>query len=359
MNTSDLNHHLRGKTLLNRINLVLLSFFAFALIGAYSIYKPFLLSMIVAMLLTMATFNLTKQINNKFKSRKISSMIMSTLLTIIIFVPVIYVTTIGIEYLSKIDKDTLKLIIRSLQDFLNSIPYIDSLAEEYLTEEQLLQSSQDALFYLTSFGKAGLGFIKNMLFVILFYFIINVYSDKVFELIKLLLPISRCKSTKMINEISSTMEVVFYSTIVTAFLEGLLFGVLVGSFALNGLLLGIIYGFASLVPVVGGALVWAPVSFYVWNSISPSAGWVIIIYSIVVISIIADTFVKPIIIKVIKEDMLKSNIDINELVIFFSILAGMSSYGVWGMILGPAITSFLIAMTRVYIEFNREDLEKI
>jgi len=344
---------------LNRTNFILLSFFVFALIGAYSIYKPFLLSMIVAMLLTMATFNLTQQIYHKFKSRKLSAFIMSTLLTIIIFVPVIYLTNIGFEYLSQIDKDTLKLIIRSLQNFLNSIPYIGNFAEEYLTEDQLLTSSQDALFYLTSFGKAGLGFLKNMLFVILFYFIINLYSDRVFEVIKLLLPISRCKSIKMINEISSTMEVVFYSTIVTAFLEGLLFGVLVGSFALNGLLLGIIYGFASLVPVIGGALVWAPVAFYVWDTISPSAGWIIIIYSIVVISIIADTFVKPIIIKVIKEDMLKSNVQINELVIFFSILAGMSSYGVWGMILGPAITSFLIAMSRVYIDFNREDLERI
>jgi predicted PurR-regulated permease PerM len=56
------------------------------------------------------------------------------------------------------------------------------------------------------------------------------------------------------------------------------------------------------------------------------------------------------IIKYIKEDILHSSIKINELLIFFSILAGMSSYGFWGMILGPAITAFLIAITRLYIE---------
>jgi len=38
------------------------------------------------------------------------------------------------------------------------------------------------------------------------------------------------------------------------------------------------------------------------------------------------------------------------MLIFFSILAGMSSYGFWGMILGPAITSFLIAISKVYID---------
>jgi len=339
---------------LNRMNLVLLILFASALVGAYSIYKPFLLSMSVAMLLTMATYNLTKHINRKVKSNRLTSLIMSILLTIIIFVPIIYVTTIGVKYLGTIDNETLKNIIHILQKSLTNIPYIGDLIDEYFAEEQFLNSIQEAVFYISSFGKAGLGFIKNMLFVVLFYFIINLYGNQIFELIKLLLPISRCKSKKIIDEVSSTMEVVFYSTIATAFLEGLLFGILVGSFGLDGLLLGIIYGFASLIPVIGGALVWVPVTFYVWHTIDPSAGWIIILYSIIVISIIADTFVKPVIIKVIKEDMLKSNIDINELVIFFAILAGMSSYGVWGMILGPAITSFLIAMTRVYIEFNKE-----
>ena len=59
--------------------------------------------------------------------------------------------------------------------------------------------------------------------------------------------------------------------------------------------------------------------------------------------------------QVIKEDLLKSTIEINEIVIFFSILAGMSTYGFWGMILGPAITSFLIAITKIYIDYNYKE----
>jgi predicted PurR-regulated permease PerM len=47
-------------------------------------------------------------------------------------------------------------------------------------------------------------------------------------------------------------------------------------------------------------------------------------------------------------------------VIFFSILAGITTYGFWGMILGPAITSFLIAITKVYIDYNqKENLKEI
>lgn len=322
--------------------------------GAYAIYKPFLLSMVVAMLLTMATYNLTKKVTKRFNSRKIGTVIMTLFLILIIFVPVVYIATVGVEYATHIDKQMLRVMIHSVEEFLQNIPYIKEWTSEYFSEEKILLFIQDSAHYFASLGSAGLGFVKNMLLVILFYFVINLYGDRLFELIRLLMPISRIKSTRMIHEVSSTMEVVFYSTIATAALEGLLFGMLVSSFGFDGLLLGIIYGFASLIPVIGGALVWVPTSIYAWNQIDINTAWIIALYSIIVISIIADTFIKPVIIKVIKEDLLKSTVEINEMVIFFSILAGISSYGIWGMILGPAITSFLIAMTKVYIEFNRE-----
>ena len=100
---------------------------------------------------------------------------------------------------------------------------------------------------------------------------------------------------------------------------------------------------------------WIPVALYSWTKIDANTAIIIASYSVIIISIIADTFVKPVIIKVIKEDLLKSTIEINEIVIFFSILAGMSTYGFWGMILGPAITSFLIAITKIYIDYNYKE----
>ncbi|MEA3455358.1 MAG: AI-2E family transporter [Campylobacterota bacterium] len=339
---------------MNRINHVILILFVLALIGAYSIYQPFLISMAVAMLLTMATYNLTKKLSKKFSSRKIGAFVMTVALVFIIFVPIIYITTAGIEYLANLDMETLREMIHSVKGSLENIPYIQDGLDKYFSEEKILQGIQDSAKYLTSIGSAGIGFMKNMFLVILFYFIINLYGDRLFDLIRSLMPISRIKSTKMIHEISSTMEVVFYSTIATATLEGLLFGIFVSSFGFNGLLLGFTYGFASLIPVIGGALVWVPVALYSWSQIDTHTAWMIAIYSVVMVSIIADTFIKPVIIKVIKEDLLKSDIEINEMVIFFAILAGISSYGIWGMILGPAITAFFIAMTRVYIEYNNE-----
>jgi len=324
--------------------------FAFAILGAYSIYKPFLLSFVVALLLTMATANLHYKLRDNISSKYISSLILSFLLLIILFVPISYIATIGIHYMVNIDKEIISKILSKIITQLDKIPmlkeWIDYNIDYNMESEKLL-----SLFStLKDAGKTGVEFVKNTFFVTLFYYFINLYSEQFFILIQALFPLSDRKGTKILTEISSTMEVVFYSIVVTAIFEGILFGLISSYYGFNGLLLGTIYGFASLIPIIGGAVVWVPVSLYAWSYHDDNTAIVIALYSVIVISIIADTFIKPMIIKYIKEDILNSSIKINELLIFFSILAGMSSYGFWGMILGPAITAFLIAITRLYID---------
>jgi len=340
---------------MNNKSLLMTTFFVLSIIGAYTIYKPFLLSMTVAILLVMATYNFTKKLIQKFKSRKVSTIISSLLLMLILFAPIIYMATIGVGYISKFDISTVNDITAVVKNFINQLPYIKDWKDVGVSDEEIKNYIQEYTSYIKFAVPAGIGFLKNMFLVLIFYFLINLYGEKFFELIRALIPISKIKSAKMIHEISSTMEVVFYSVIVTAILEGFVFGIMVGYFGFNGLFFGMIYGFASLIPIVGGVIVWLPVSLYAWAKIDANTALFIGSYSIIVISIFVDTFVKTAIIKLIKDNLLKSTIEINEIVIFFSILAGMSSYGFWGMILGPAITAFVIAITKVYIDYNNRE----
>jgi len=311
------------------------------------------------MLLSMATYNLTKKLIKYFNSRKLSAIITSLLLILILFAPIVYMATIGVGYISQLDVATINEVTSGIKTFTEKIPYVKEWSQVSLSDEKIAGYIQESKSYMTTAGSAGLGFVKNMILVLIFYFIINFYGEGFFDLFRALLPVSKMKSAKMIHEVSSTMEVVFYSIVVTAIFEGFLFGVMVSYFGFNGLFFGVIYGFASLIPIIGGAVVWIPVALYSWTNMDANTAVFIAGYSVIIISIIADTFIKPVIIKVIKEDLLKSTIEINEIVIFFSILAGMSTYGFWGMILGPAITSFLIAITKVYIDYNHKEQSKM
>lgn len=337
-----------------KTNIMITMLFFLALLGAYSVYQPFLLSWVVAMLLSMATFNLTKKVVEHLHSVHFTAVFTTTLLTLLLFAPIVYLATIGMGYIAQIDSDGIKDTIHVLQSFMDDVPFLHELNLQYLSDEKINLYIEESTSYLTVAGGAGLEFMKNMFFVVVFYFFINYNGKRFFDTILALLPFSIEKGTKMLEETSATMEVVFYSIIITAIFEGMLFGILMSYFGFNGLLFGVIYGFASLIPIVGGLVVWAPVALYSWTQINSQVALIIAGYSIVMISIIADTIVKPMIIQVIQEDLLKSTIQINSIVIFFSIIAGMSTYGFWGMILGPAVTSFLIGITKVYLDNNKK-----
>jgi len=66
---------------MTKTQLMITALFVLGLMGAYSVYQPFLLSLTVAILLSMATFNLTKHLVDFSGSAKVSAAI-STLLII-------------------------------------------------------------------------------------------------------------------------------------------------------------------------------------------------------------------------------------------------------------------------------------
>jgi predicted PurR-regulated permease PerM len=157
------------------------------------------------------------------------------------------------------------------------------------------------------------------------------------------------ESSILIKELSSVMGVVFYSIIANAMLQGILFGLAISYIGYNGILFGVMYGFASLVPIIGGAVMWLPFMLFEFSLGNESNGIFIALYSVGVISIVADTFIKPLIIKEINKRLLKEDdARVDELVIFFAIIAGLATFGFWGMILGPAITALFLTLLKLF-----------
>lgn len=88
--------------------------------------------------------------------------------------------------------------------------------------------------------------------------------------------------------------------------------------------------------------------------LEPSNAIFIAVYSIIVISIIADTFIKPLIISYINKKIVKTPTKINSLIIFFAIVAGLGTFGFWGMIIGPAMVSLFVSTMQLLRKYIKE-----
>ena len=337
--------------------------FATSLYWMYLLYAPFLLVITIAALLAVSTSNIQHALEKYLNHKLVAAGVSSFLLAALFFAPLGYfLATLTIE-LNSISVETLQKIEVYLRDFVETPPSYLLFLKPYLTEiiQDINMNSltANALSIAGKIGAFSAGFLKNAFLVIIFYFFAQYNGEVIVSFLKRVVQMSVDESSVLARELSDVMSVVFYSIIATAMFEGILFGAAISYMGYNGLLFGIMYGFASLVPVVGGILMWLPFMIYEFAVGNSANAIFIAMYSIVVISIIADTFIKPLIIKEINQRLLKDDdTKMNELIIFFAIIAGLTTFGFWGMILGPAITAFFLTILKLFEARSKECKDK-
>ena len=327
--------------------------FATSLYWMYLLYAPFLLTITIASLLAISTSNIQVFFEKHLKYKLLAASISSLLLAVLFFAPLSYfLATLTIQ-LNSLDPEILAKIEITIRNFVDTPPeylsFLTPYASDIVEDININSITTAVIAYTGKVGALSAGFLKNAFLVIVFYFFAQYNSSYIIGFLKRVVQMSVAESTLLAKELSSVMSVVFYSILTTAIFEGILFGVAVSFMGYNGLLFGIMYGFASLIPVVGGVVMWLPFMVYEFAMGDSSNAIFIAVYSLVVISIIADTFIKPMIIKEINTRLLKDDEKrMNELVIFFAIIAGLATFGFWGMILGPAITAFFLTLLKLF-----------
>lgn len=328
-----------------------LSLLAVASYAMYVLYEPFWVTILVASLLAVSTHNLQMGFLRLTRSRFWASTLSTLALSALFFAPLGYFLFHISVMLQNIDPAVLAKIDADVRHWLTHLPPalqgIERKAETALKGFDAGAFAQHAFAYASGVGSFAMAFLSKALFILIFYFVAHYYGHDIFEFFKRSAHFPQQESTLILFEMRSTMSVVFYSILATAVFQGALFGVAVEYMGYNGLLFGIMYGFASLIPVVGGIVMWAPFSLYEFSMGNAENAIFIALYTIVVISIVADTFIKPVIIKLINQRLIKPEQKIHELVIFFAILAGLATFGFWGMIIGPAITVLFLTLMKM------------
>lgn len=104
-------------------------------------------------------------------------------------------------------------------------------------------------------------------------------------------------------------------------------------------------GLFGLVPVVGTAAVWLPLSIFLLVTGNIWQGIVLILFSIVILSN-TDNVCRLVLMKVMA--------NIHPLIVIFGVVLGIPLFGFWGIIFGPLlISSFLLLVKIYYLEYKK------
>ena len=162
-----------------------------------------------------------------------------------------------------------------------------------------------------------------------------------------IVPLSPEQARRLFSNISDTIVANVYGILVVGVTQGVLTGIIVAVVGMQSpLLLGLATALASVVPVVGAALVWAPAGLYLIFTGATWKGVLVLLWGIFVVST-SDNIVRPWVVS--------GKVELHPLILLFFILGGVETFGFLGLFLGPVIASVLM----VLVDMFREELAGI
>lgn len=143
--------------------------------------------------------------------------------------------------------------------------------------------------------------------------------------------------------LGDTHELIFASvtsSLVAAAVHALLGGL---GFAIMGvrapIFWGVMMGFFSFVPIVGSALVWLPISISLMFGGHLLRGLLLMVFCAVIVGSV-DNVVRP--------WLISGKSEMSGLVVFISVLGGISAFGLLGVVLGPIVMAAAASLLDLY-----------
>lgn len=336
--------------MVNRIVLVLvLLVISAAFIG---IIQPFLLSIFLAALFAALFHPLYEKIL-KFtgQRRGIASLITILLVCCFVFIPLGMVTTVAIGQAVDIAKSATPWVQKQFAEpgmitaWLQKIPFLDQL-EPYrniLVTQISEMVGSISKWTIELVQSATLGTFNALLMGLIvlysmFFFLID--GDRLLYYILYYLPLSDDEEKQLMARFTSVTRATLKGTAVIGLMQGTLNGI---AFSFAGIPSALFWAvamvFLSVVPGIGTALVWVPAVIYlVAGGNFLVAGLLAGFCALIVGSL--DNFLRP---KLVGEET-----QLHELLIFFSTLGGLLTFGFWGFVIGPIIAALFVTIWGIY-----------
>lgn len=190
----------------------------------------------------------------------------------------------------------------------------------------------------TSLGTLGL--ILDIIIILFTMFYLFVDGAQLINKFQFLLPMRQEYKDQVFTRFRNVSSATIIGTILVGIIQGIVGAITLLIFGIeNWLLWGAVMLVISIVPLVGPPIVMIPAGIYqiavgnLWQGIG------ILFSSFIVVSAI-DNFLRP---RIVGE-----RAHIHDLIIFFSTLGGLGLFGIWGFIIGPAVSALFVAALQIF-----------
>jgi len=217
---------------------------------------------------------------------------------------------------------------------------------QLLSEENIVNFQKQAANIIPSILNSSAAILSNfaIMFFLLYFLLMN--GRKTEKFLDRYIPLKEENIDLLGFETISMIRANAIGIPVLAIIQGIvatigyrIFGV--EDYALWGFLTGVF----SMVPIVGTAVIWVPLTAYFFAVDKTGNAIGLLIYALVLITNID---------YVVRLTLLKKFMDVHPLITVFGVIVGIGLFGFWGVIFGPLLISYFIILVKIYMnEFGK------
>ena len=323
--------------------------------AVFRILRPFLGSLLWAVLLAFLLFPLNRRLRRAFGGRRGGAALALTLgVTLLVLLPAAGLTvafaTQATELVARLQAAAGRYDIVGASDLLR-LPVLDRATAWVgrlvpVTPEQvdgwIVDASKTLLQTLVSVsGAVFTGALSVMVGLVLTLFLLFFFlrdGEEMARRLLLLVPLAEERKASLTRHLAAVTQAVVLGALLTSVVQGALVGI---AFLFVGLpspvVFGVLAAVASLLPLVGTALVWGPGAIALAVQGRWTAAVVLVAWGAVVVAG-ADNVVRPL--------MITGRAQVSTLTVFLGLMGGLGAFGPIGMFLGPVVLALVVALLR-------------
>jgi predicted PurR-regulated permease PerM len=336
--------------------------FLLLLVAAISIafvamIRAFLLTILLAAIFTGVSYPMYQWLLRRFRGRSaVAAIATLVILLALVIGPLLAVLGAAANEALRVT-ETIRPRLEGLVErpselnrWLRAVPgyhYIEPYRAQIFIKAGELLGSTSAFFFaaLSATTRATAVFIFH--FVILLYTMFFFLTDgpRLLNGVLAYLPLSDADEQRMLDKFVSVTRATLKGTILIGAAQGLLGGLAFWAVGIDGAIFwGTVMTVLSIVPGIGGALIWVPASIVlmtsgeVWRGIALAAFCALVVGSI-------DNLLRPL--------LVGRDTQMHELLIFFSTLGGLLMFGVMGFIVGPILAALFVTVWEMFATAHR------
>jgi predicted PurR-regulated permease PerM len=333
---------------------------AIALYLCWLMLRPFITVLEWAAVLVIVFYPIHKRLARKIKRRGLSALLSSLLVIVILVLPFTFLTMALVNELSS----TARNLPAQVAQLMDPQAPITGTVSKWIHDHVTVDMARSQEFVIEQLKTAGavllgqsLGLVGNILGAIVkvFFVIITMYylfrdGDKIVHALPGALPLDNEQSAAIIARTSQVVSASVYGVVTIAMLQGVLGGL---AFWILGvpspILWGAVLAFVCMIPIAGSFFVWLPASIYLIMTGHWTKAVLLSLWGGLVISTV-DNFLRP--------KLIKNQTKLHELFVFFSVLGGMSVFGLLGIVLGPVVLAITLGLLNTF-KLDKVKAEKI